>query len=136
MKLFKLTKFLLILAIFLIPLSGFFVLKSSMSMENNGVMSNCVFTVDRSEGCQMTISQHIAEWQQIFTLGSSSNQFLLLLTLLTAGTAFILLKELFPKSSYLENFYVRYKRENPDLKLFDYLLQAISRGILHSRIYA
>lgn len=134
MRLSRVTKSLLILAIFLIPLSSFFALKSSMNMENDGIMSNCVFTVDRSEGCQMTISQHLGKWQQIFTLDSSSNQFLLLLTLLTAGTAFIFLKEFL--SLYLDNFYVRYKRENPDLKLFDYLLLAFSKGILHPKIYA
>lgn len=134
MKLPKLTKFLLVLAIFLIPLSSFFALKSSMNMENNGVMAKCVFAIDSSEVCQMTISQHLSEWHQIFTLGSSSDQFLLLLALLTAGIAFTFFKELL--SPYSVNFYVRYKRENPDLKLFDYLLLAFSKGILHPKIYA
>ena len=134
MRLSRVTKSLLILAIFLIPLSSFFALKSSMNMENNGVMAKCIFAVDSSEGCQMTISQHLSEWQQIFTLGSSPDQSLLLLALLTPAIAFTFFREFL--SSYLVNFYLRYKRQNPDLKLFDYLLLAFSKGILHPKVYA
>src|SRR3989344_9451182 len=41
---------------------------SSMSMDMNGRMINCPFMNGSSSFCQMSVTEHINQWQQFFTM--------------------------------------------------------------------
>ena len=106
-----------------------------VDIDHEGSMSSCVLMgQEQKQSCQMTITQHIASWQQIFT--ATFNWSLVPLLLLAA--AFVAgLTTIFKN---IESMFLqlrrRYKKQNPSLKLFDYLLSAFSQGILHPKLYA
>ncbi|MBI2327696.1 hypothetical protein HYU92_05260 [Candidatus Curtissbacteria bacterium] len=107
-----------------------------MDMDHEGSMSNCILMVqEKEQSCQMTITQHIASWQQMFAAVSSANILSLVLVLIPLGLGLSFLKRVMLDPPELQ-LYKRYVKENSSLKLFDYLLLAFSRGILHSKIYA
>lgn len=114
-----------------------FTLGTHINMDNKDSMSSCLLMITEQEslGCQMTIAQHVNQWQQMFIAISGSNILMLFfLTLLPLGLA--LLSKQFMLDPPSLQLYKRYIKENFQFKLFDYLLQAFSSGVLHSKIYA
>jgi hypothetical protein len=115
---------------------GFFSL-SSMSMDASGRMINCPFMNSNSSLCQMTLAEHISQWQQFSTITREKSLlvslFSLLIFLYVAG--FNITTKAYEKLKHqrFRNSFYRYK---PELKLFDYLLLAFSNGLIHSKIYA
>ncbi len=110
---------------------------SSMSMDMTGHLAHCPFMDDSSSFCQMSISEHISQWQQIFTVVRGKSLALSLLPLLVFLCALVLTvtTKAYEKLKYqrFRKYFYRYK---PELKLFDYLLSAFSQGLIHPKIYA
>lgn len=102
---------------------------SSMSTEQDGSMS-CPF---RGNVCQMTITEHLAQWHGLLQATVKPPLAILLHLIWVSVVLFVVL----PKLDFTPSIsYVWAKGRDSTLKLFDYLLQAFSRGILHSQIYA
>ena len=132
-KFFEIKKFLILLTILVFSFLGAFALNLSMSLDNHGKMSSCNLMSTESGICQMTLSDHFLRWGQMFTatINWSLTSLLLLVTAFSIGfiTLFKAAEHLFLQ------LHQRYKVQNPMLKLFDYLLLAFSKGILHPKIY-
>ena len=117
-------------------LMGFWVLYS-MPMDERGKMADCPFTNGSASLCQMRATEHIAQWQQLFTTTPGKNLLSSALALLVA-----LLAVLFPviprarNKLLLQKFRNYFYKHKPEIKLFHHLLLAFSQGILHPRIYA
>ncbi len=110
---------------------------SSMSMDSSGRMINCPFMKGHSSLCQMTLAEHISQWQQFSTMTREKSLLLSLFALLIIlyAVGITITKKLYEKLKYQQslNHFYRYR---PELKLFDYLLLAFSNGLIHSKIYA
>lgn len=130
----SLTRYLVVITLFALSSLGTVGLNLSMDMENNQ-MSNCLFMPQDSGQCQMSISDHLTKWQGMFLSVLDSSLILILFTLLSLGLIFSVIRysSIDPPDVYLVE---RLKKENSRLKLFDYLQQAMSRGILHAKVYA
>lgn len=127
-------KFLILLAILAFSLIGGFGLNLGMNIASNGKMSSCNLMSSESGICQMNLNDHLTQWQQMFTASFNASLLPLLLLAFTFSLAFT---TLFRDVEYMFlQLHQRYKRENSIFKLFDYLLLAFSRGILHPQIYA
>lgn len=127
-----------VLATFVIlafSLVSFLTLTSSMHMENKGSASNCIFMAGEPANCQMTIAQHINSWQGTFlaVVQPGPMMFLFIAMLLTTA---ILASKYLAENQLILQLFRRYQKENSDFKLFDYLLVAMSRGILQPKLYA
>lgn len=131
----SITKYLAIITLFALSSLGILGLNLSMDMEDNNQMSNCLFMPADSGQCQMSITDHLSKWQGMFLAVLDSSLILILFTILSLGLIFSVIRysSTDPPEIYLGE---HLKKENSRLKLFDYLLQAMSRGILHSKIYA
>lgn len=109
----------------------------SMPINEQGEMSNCPFLNESATVCPMSTADHIAKWQQLFTVTPEKNLLLLSLALLV-----LMLVALFPFISKVRNKlpYQRFRnyiyKHKPEIKLFDHLLIAFSQGILNPRLYA
>ena len=67
-----------------------------MGMEiNDGKMSSCPFMAEHATMCQMSVTEHIAQWQQAFLGVPKGNLFMLFVWLLTI--VLIPFLKLFPK---------------------------------------
>lgn len=128
-------KYLAIIILFTFSYLGIFGLNLSMKMDNGNHMSSCVFMLQDSGQCQMSISDHIAKWQETFSATAASDLVLILFVLLSLAIIYSITRyyTVDPPKLYL---YQRFKKENDMIKLFDYLLQAMSSGILQSKVYA
>jgi hypothetical protein len=110
---------------------------SAMSMDMNGHMVNCPFMDDSSSFCQMTLVEHITQWQQFFAMTGEKNLIMSLFALLIV--LYVAVSEIITKAyeklkhQRFRNYFYRYK---PEIKLFDYLALAFSDGLIHSKIYA
>ncbi len=131
----RIAKYLAIIILVAFSYLGIFGLNLSMKMDNDNHVSKCVFMLQDSRQCQMNISQHLQKWQEMFVATTSSDFVLILFALLSLVAAYSIIRyyTVDPPKIYL---YQRIKKENDMMKLFDYLLQAISSGILQSKIYA
>lgn len=136
MKFLTNTKILTVVLILSFSSIGILTLSAHTIMANKDSMSSCLLisTELESSGCQMTIAQHVNHWQQMFIAISGLNILLLFLTLLPLGLA-LLAKQFMLDPPSLQ-IYKRYIKENFQFKLFDNLLLAFSKGILHPQIYA
>jgi|SRR3989344_796262 len=110
---------------------------SSMSMDMNGRMINCTFMDDSSSFCQMSVSEHIGQWQQFFTIIRERNLFLSLFSLLIFPyiAVFAITTKTYEKLKH-QRFRSYFYWHRPEIKLFDHLALAFSDGIIHSKIYA
>lgn len=126
-------RFFVLLSVLTLLFIGVFGMNLSMSMQDDSKMSGCPLMVNSSSFCQMSVTEHISKWQQMF------------LAIPFSGALFILLGLVFAVwyLSQINYFSLSppirlrlYKREHPDIKLFDNLLLAFSKGILHPKIYA
>ncbi len=103
----------------------------SMSMNMNGQMVNCPFMNDLSNLCPMSVSEHINQWQQFFTIIREKIILLYPFVLLLVVSLIIGKKTCNSLQRYRHYLY-RYK---PEIKLFNNLLIAFSQGILNPKIY-
>ncbi len=107
-----------------------------MSVDMNGKMVNCPFMDGSSSFCQMSVSEHISQWKQFFTV-IREKIYLLYLSffIFLFYTLFLINNKLYDKlqSQRSRNYLYRHK---PEIKLFDNLVIAFSQGIIHPRIYA
>ena len=136
LKAFQKTISLFVAVIFVIAV--FFCLNIGLNHANNANASCCVPTSSHAHTLQMDFGEHLQHWQQIFifTYPSSNNPLYLLgIILVSLGFSAFILKfrnsEVNPK---LISAKVR-KERNAIAKLFDYILQALSRGILNPKLY-
>ena len=108
---------------------------SSISMDMNGRMINCPFMNSISSLCQMSVSDHINQWQQFFTMIREKSLLLSLLSVSLYIVGFFITIKTYEKLKYqlFRNYFYRYR---PEIKLFNNLELAFSRGIIHSKIYA
>jgi hypothetical protein len=109
----------------------------SIDMEiADGQMSSCPFMTNEKSMCQMSITQHIALWQQAL-LGVPTKKNLLSLAIVLLAATLILLAKLFSKIEELTRFASRLFscRRAHLVKFVDPLLLAFSDGILNPKIY-
>ncbi len=108
-----------------------------MSVDVNGKMGNCPFVDNSSSFWPMGILEHISQWQQFFTIIRGKRLLVSLLSLLVffAIVAFAVPIKLREKLKRLQSRQHLYWHK-PEIKLFDYLVLAFSKGILNPKIYA
>lgn len=110
---------------------------SAMQMDKDGKMIHCPFMDHSASFCQMSLGEHINQWQQMFTIVKEKSLFLFsmsLLILLFSILFTITLRTYYQlKFQSLRNYLYRHK---PEIKLFNRMLLAFSDGIIHSKIYA
>lgn len=127
-------KYLAITTLFAVSALAILGLNLSMNIDDKGKISSCSLMGLEPGPCQMTLNDHLMQWQQIFATTFNTSLLPLLLLAFTFSVGFI---TLFKNVEYtFLQLHQRYKRENSNLKLFDHLLLAFSRGILHPQIYA
>lgn len=109
----------------------------SMPMGQDGGMFSCPFMQDFSSFCQMTLNEHISQWQRMFALTPKESffSFFLLLTLTFYALSFIIDRSL-KKLKHCQPFFHFLCQHNPEIKLFNILTIAFSKGIIHPKIYA
>jgi len=109
----------------------------SMGMEaKDGQMSSCPFMASGVSLCQMSVTEHISQWQQAFLGVPNRTNFLELALILVAAVLITFAKSLF-QSKKLTELAARlfaYHKE-PLVRVFDPFLIAFSDGILNPRIY-
>jgi hypothetical protein len=109
----------------------------SMGMEaRDGQMSSCPFMASEASLCQMSVTEHISQWQQAFLGIPSKTNFLALALILAAAVLVTFAKSLFQpkKLTELAARLFAYRKKNL-VRVFDPLLIAFSDGILNPRIY-
>jgi len=126
-------RFIILLSIATLLLVGGLVLNFSMPMQD-GKMANCPLMNNSSSFCQMGVTEHIAKWQEMFLAIPFSGVLLTLLLGIVLAVWYLSQRTYFSLSPPLKLKF--YKKEHPDIKLFDNLLLAFSNGILHPKIYA
>lgn len=125
----------LILA-FVVTATILFGMNAGMDMRQDGTMSGCMF--DQSVACPMGYMEHIQHWQQTFTATQpTQNNLLGLLVVVFLGatffTAFSQWQNGIQWQAVISQSLLR--QRNITAKLFDYILQALSDGILNPKIY-
>lgn len=113
------------------------ILGMGLSMEmRDGQMSSCPFMAGQETMCQMSVTQHIVQWQQSFLGIPIKTSLLALVTALLAVVIIPFVKP-FSKLEELNKFVARLfvYRTTHIVKVFDPLLLAFSDGILNPRIY-
>jgi len=108
----------------------------SMPVDEHGKMASCPFMDWPASLCQMSFTEHVTQWQQLFIMTREQNLFLSAPALLI-----LFLAVLFPAvprirnrlvSQEFHNYFYKYR---PEMKLFNYLFIVLSQGILNPRIY-
>jgi hypothetical protein len=119
----------------------FFCLNVS-SLEHNSAQASCCTPVSEhstdSEHHGTHALEHLQHWQTIFasSLGANSNLLLNILFILATLGVFVLSPLKFGWADQFLHFDSRLnKLRNINAKLFDVILQAISRGILNPKLY-
>lgn len=112
-------------------ITAFFGVHLTMQMDSNGVMQDCPLRGHTETVCAMTVTEHIAKWQQLFTFTLQSNK-LLFAGLLLVAFAFAVF--LFQLSLFDQ---LRFKtvgiRAGPPDYSSSFILRALGRGILRKR---
>ena len=113
------------------------ILGVGMSMEiEGGQMSGCPFMANQATLCQMSATEHIAQWQQAF-LGIPTKTGLFALVVILLAAVIIPFAKPFSQVEKLTELAARlfvYQRTH-FVKIFDPLLIAFSDGILNPKIY-
>ena len=108
-----------------------------MGMETeDGQMSGCPFMANQATLCQMSATEHIAQWQQTF-LGIPTKIGLIVLIVILLAAVVIPFAKPFSQVGKLTELAARlftYQRTH-FIKVFDPLLIAFSDGILNPKIY-
>ena len=135
----KFARFLLGLALIAFLSIAFFGASQTMGMDqqSDGTMGGCLFT-GMEEICEMTFTEHLSQWQSMFTTTAPQKALafalLFLLTVVFVAVA-IFKRNLLLLFSYYTTRWRLYIRHNPELSLFNPLKEAFSRGILNPKIY-
>ena len=108
----------------------------SMSTDMNGHMVHCPFMNSSLGFCQMSISEHISQWQQFFSMIREKSLMLTLFSFVIVFSVGLFTHHRFKDTTQYQTFHNYLYRYKPELKLFDYLLLAFSQGIIRSKIYA
>ncbi len=114
-------------------LLSMFSLKDSMMMDGKSMTepSGCIFSVGNAP-CTMSFTEHLSQWQSIFTaLPQYSTSAMLIALLFIAPTIvnlYLVFRKLLLRLSPLI-------AEDPNLPFYDPLRQAFSQGIIHPKIY-
>jgi len=135
----KFARFLLGLALIAFLSVAFFGASQTMGMDqqSDGTMGGCMFT-GMEEICEMSFTEHLAQWQSMFTTTVTQNAFTVILLLLLAVvfvTVGIFKRNLLLLFSYYTTRWRLYIKQNPNLSLFNPLKEAFSQGILNPKIY-
>jgi hypothetical protein len=101
-----------------------------MTMEMNGMMSDCPFMLDNGSICSMSLLAHIGEWRQL-TTALPLISFATLIFVLFAYVVFSYLREIRPPL-FLN---INTKKDGELIAVFSPLFHAFSRGILNSRLF-
>ncbi|MBI4053857.1 MAG: hypothetical protein HY397_00845 [Candidatus Doudnabacteria bacterium] len=98
--------------------------------------STCPFMASEASICQMSVTEHISEWQQAFLSIPGKTNFIVLALILVAAALLTFVKSLFQlkKPTELATQLFTYRKENL-VRVFDPLLIAFSDGILNPKIY-
>lgn len=126
------SKILAVLTVAVFITVAFFGINSGMDVRQDGSMAGCVF--DKSTVCLMSVIEHIAQWSNIFTATSEKNIFSIFTLGLLLLTAFFKRCAINLFNCVLPEFRI-YRVKNNISKLFDYIIQAFSSGILNPKIY-
>ena len=135
----KFARFLLGLALIAFLSIAFFGASQTMGMDqqSDGTMGGCLFT-GMEEICEMTFTEHLSQWQSMFTTTAPQKALafalLFLLTVVFVAVA-IFKRNLLLLFSYYTTRWRLYIRHNPELSLFNPLKEAFLRGILNPKIY-
>lgn len=125
--------YLVLLAFIFVAVFG---LSHSMLPVDSSQMSKCPFMVSKVTICSMGVTEHIAQWQQLFNSLPYQNVMLVLLVLVGV----ILLVSLFKNVSNLQAEWIKARKknqhENPETNLFNYLKIVFADGILQPKLYA
>lgn len=109
----------------------------AMERQSDGTMSGCLFT-GMEKNCKMTLTEHLSQWQSMFTTTAPQKALALALLILLA-VVFVAVatfkRNLVFLFSYSSTRWRLYIRHNPELSLFDPLKKAFSHGILNPKIY-
>ncbi len=128
---------LIISAVFFLWISSFGLLYDMNQMGVDGSKNSCIFSVS-SDSCAMNISEHITLWQGM-TLSLPQNiigivgALLLLVTLALVSTFWR--NSLYLFSPHIFSRFKLYIKQHPQMKLFNYLKEIFSSGILNKKIY-
>lgn len=124
----------LLLVLFTFVFISLFGMNLTMNMSKDGKMSNCPFMSNSSSVCQMSASDHMQKWHQMFAATlTQTGSLLLLYVAFFISLAYSLTQ--FTLAPPLAQIFQRYKKEHPDIQTFNPLLLAFSDGILHPKIY-
>lgn len=113
-----------------------FAMPLGMQIDEHGNMSNCPFLLEQTSVCSMGIMEHIAKWQQFFTVLLSQSDVLASIIFLFLN--FVLLAifiHVLNTSPTALALFPPIPKNKPEAKLFNHLATAFSQGILHPRIY-
>lgn len=109
-----------------------------MEMRADGTMGGCMFD-GRAEICMMTITEHISNWQSMFSVILQKSfffvQILVLISAFIVAVSALRRNLSFLLLSYFSERWRFSIKNNPNLPLFDSLREAFSRGILNPKIY-
>jgi len=135
----KFARFLLGIVLIAFLSVAFFGASQSMGMEmrDNGTMGGCMFT-GMEEICEMSFTEHLTQWQSMFTTTVTQNAFTVILLLLLAVVFVavgIFKRNLLLLSSRHTTRWRLYIKQKPNLSLFNPLKEAFSQGILNPKIY-
>lgn len=103
----------------------------------NSSESICLF--ERSLECSETVSEHIMQWQQTFDIASQNSIFIIIATLLALLATVLAVAipsnvEANLHERYRPKILLRSRRERLG-RLFSYIFQAFSNGILHPKLF-
>jgi hypothetical protein len=118
-------------------ISTFGLLYHMNEMRIEGTKSNCIFGGE-SNGCAMNFSDHINIWHEIFTIIPNDivglvNSILLAILLITLVVFSKDYFYIFSRCIYCQ--YKLYLKQHPQIKLFNYLEDVFSSGILNTKKY-
>lgn len=133
MKFNNILKILVIFSILGLSFSSFLALNHTMGNDRSGKMSSCILMTTNSSSCQMNVGAHLLIWQETFLASVNSNFIFILISLsIVLFVSYVKHMGTDPPLKVLK----KYDKENPILNTFNYLLRALSKGLIHPEIYA
>lgn len=109
-----------------------------MERRSDGTMNGCLFD-SWAKICNMSFSEHLSRLEGMFTaIPSKTSLLILLFMLISAIGAFAVSASRQHPLFSLKHLSARwrfYRKQNPQVALFDPLREAFSQGILNPRIY-
>ena len=106
---------------------------SADMMMKDGIMQPCPFMDNTASICNMSPLEHVAQWQQMFTMTFQDSVSTALLLLLSALIVFAFIGVLpVPKRPPVRLSFSRYRYRE---RIFDPMRVLFSRGILNPKLY-